>query len=425
MTAAVPRRSRARYGWLAAAGLLLLLLILMFDLKPRLPPRAPPDAEQVVAGRAAFRQVKAAANAPPPSAVVTLTNADLGDIATLAGNALRMRRVDAASRAGVVHLAASVEPLPHVWLNVSADVVPGRGGFPAVDARVGEIPLPRWLSRFGLDAARQLLVWRGSELPPLDELIRRLEVDGDVVRVEIKSPLGRSGIVRQATGVITRPVDSQRVLALFCHLAAEQQRDRQIDLAVQLQRAMAAAPKGKFDAIAENRAALVAVAMMAVGRPVGDLAGDIQSEAEACPGQTGYLKLGDRVDLAKHWALSAALAAVAGNDVGRALGEFKELSDSVDGGSGFSFVDLAADRAGLRVGRAATTRATAEPMRQSLASVTNADLLPIEPSQLAEGLTNKAFVARYRDIDSPEYQAAVARIDALLDAGGLFAAPAR
>lgn len=420
-----PRRGRARVWWLAVAGLVLVLLVLTFDLRPRLPQQPPPDAEQVVAGRSAFRRVKAAAGAPPPATTVTLTDAELGDIATLAGNALRVRRVDAATRAGVVHLAASLQPLPYLWLNVTADVLPSKAGFPPIDARVGDIPLPRWLSRLALDAARQYLVWRGSELPPLDDLVRRVEIAGDAVIVAIKSPLGRSGLVRQATGVITRPVDSRRVLALFCQLAAEQQQDREIDLAVQLRRAMAAAPRDRFDPVAENRAALVAVAMMAAGRPVGDLAGDIQAEAEACPGQTGYLQLGGRVDLAKHWALSAALAAVAGNDVGRALGEFKELSDSLAGGSGFSFVDLAADRAGLRIGRAATSGGTADAVRTALAGATNADLLPIDATQLKEGMSNQAFVASYRDIDSPEYQAAVARIDALLDAGGLVAGSAR
>jgi uncharacterized protein YfiM (DUF2279 family) len=365
---------KRRLGWAAVVGLLLLLLVLIFDLKPRLPPRPPPDAAQVVAGRAAFRQVKAAVSAPPPSVQVTLTDRDLADIATLAGSALHLRRVDALTRAGKLHL--------------------------------------------GLDAARQLLIWRGSELPGLDDLVRGLQVEGDVLRVELKSPLGKSGLVRQASSAIARPVDGQRVLAIFCKLSAEQLRAPDADLAVHLRRAFAEADRR--DIVADNRAALVAVAMLAVGRPVGDLAGDIQAEAEACPGATGKLQLAGRKDLAKHWALSAALAAVAGDNLGRALGEFKELADSVEGGSGFSFVDLAADRAGLRVGRAATTPATARQARAVLASASNADLLPIDARQLSEGLSSDAFVARYRDIDSPEYAEAVRRIDAMLDAAGLF-----
>jgi uncharacterized protein YfiM (DUF2279 family) len=407
--------------WLAAAAALLLLLVLALDLRPDLPPRGPPEAAQVVAGRAAFRQVKQAMSAPPPSTTVTLSNRDLADIATLAGNALRVRRVDALTRAGQLHLAASVEPLPYLWMNITADVGESLDGFPPIDARVGALPLPRWLTRLGLDAAHRLLVWRGSDLPPLDDLVRGLQVKDGVLQVELKSPLGKSGLVREATGVMAKPVDADRVVALFCALSAEQVRAPDADLAVHLNRAFGEEMnRGRTAIIADNRAALVAVAMLAVGRPVGDLAGDIQARVDACPGATGQLELAGRNDLAKHWALSAALAAVAGDNVGRALGEFKELADSVEGGSGFSFVDLAADRAGLRVGRAATTPASARQARARLAGARNADLLPIDARQLAEGLRTEVFVARYRDIDSPQYAEAVRRIDALLDAAGLF-----
>jgi uncharacterized protein YfiM (DUF2279 family) len=421
MSAAKPHRGKVRFLWLAALGAVLVLLVLAFDLRPVLPPKGPPDAAQVVAGRAAFRQVKTAVSAPPPSTTVTLTNRDLADIATLAGNALHIRRVDASVQANVLHLAGSLEPIPGVWMNLAADVRESRGGFPVVDAQVGAVPLPNWLTRFGLDAAHRLLVWRGSELPPLDDLVRGLQIDGDVLKVELKSPLGKSGLVRQATGVMAHSVDDRRVLELFCALSAEQVRAPDPDLAVHLRRAFAEeANRGRNSIIADNRAALVAVAMLAVGRPVGDLAGDIQAEAEACPGATGNLLLAGRNDLAKHWSLSAALAAVAGDNVGRALGEFKELADSTEGGSGFSFVDLAADRAGLRVGQAATTSSTARAARAVLAQATNADLLPLDARQLSEGLSSDAFVARYRDIESPQYAAAVRRIDAMLDAAGLF-----
>jgi uncharacterized protein YfiM (DUF2279 family) len=415
----VPRRRLTWLWWLLAA--LVLLLVLFFDVYPLLPRKPPPAAEQVVAGRDAFRQVKAAAAGPPPSTVVTLSNRDLNDIATLAGNAMNIRRVRAEVAGSQVRLAASLEPLPRLWLNITATIAPSASGFPPVAAQIGELPLPRWLTRLGLDATRRLLVWRGSELPPLDDLVRRVSIADDVVAVELKSPLGRSGLVRQATGVITRPVDSQRVLAIFCHLAAAQTEDRQTDLAVQLQRAMAfGAPAGPAEAIAENRAALVAVAMLATGRNMGQLAGSIQEEAEACPGPTGDLRLAGRNDLAKHWALSAALAAMTGGDIGRAMGEFKELADSLDGGSGFSFVDLAADRAGLRVGRAATARASAEASRAMLATADNRRLLPIDIAKLTEGIAEADFRARYGDIDSPQFAEAVRRIDALLDAGGLL-----
>lgn len=56
-----------------------------------------------------------------------------------------------------------------------------------------------------------------------------------------------------------------------------------------------------------------------------------------------------RVDTAQHFVISAALAAWAGEPIADAIGLYKELADARHG-SGFSFADLAADRAGTRFG---------------------------------------------------------------------------
>jgi hypothetical protein len=55
-----------------------------------------------------------------------------------------------------------------------------------------------------------------------------------------------------------------------------------------------------------------------------------------------------RHDSAQHFGVSAALVAIAGPEAARAAGVVKELSDSRQGGSGFSFADLCADMAGVR-----------------------------------------------------------------------------
>jgi hypothetical protein len=54
-----------------------------------------------------------------------------------------------------------------------------------------------------------------------------------------------------------------------------------------------------------------------------------------------------RPDLAEHFFVSAYLAATMGGDAARAAGVTKELLDA-HGGSGFSFADIAADRAGVQ-----------------------------------------------------------------------------
>lgn len=58
--------------------------------------------------------------------------------------------------------------------------------------------------------------------------------------------------------------------------------------------------------------------------------------------------LSGRRDLAQHFFLSGYLTAVAGATAAEAAGLSKELADAKDGGSGFSYHDLAADLAGIQ-----------------------------------------------------------------------------
>ncbi len=99
-----------------------------------------------------------------------------------------------------------------------------------------------------------------------------------------------------------------------------------------------------------------------------------------------------------------------GNLVSNAIGLMKEVDDS-RGGSGFSFTDLGADKAGTRFGYQVTTPTSASHLQQRLAnSVREQDLMP-EVSDLPEGLSEPEFVQRFGGVDSPRYNQLVAKID--------------
>ena len=111
----------------------------------------------------------------------------------------------------------------------------------------------------------------------------------------------------------------------------------------------AAAPQTTTPA-AENRAALVVLAFYVNGKGLDA----IHPPAASWPRPAARrVTLASRGDTAQHFTISAALAATAGSPLSDAVGLYKELEDS-RGGSGFSFNDLAADRAGTRFGELAT-----------------------------------------------------------------------
>lgn len=131
-------------------------------------------------------------------------------------------------------------------------------------------------------------------------------------------------------------------------------------------------------------------------------------------------RLRGREDLARHFLISAMLAAHGGGSLANAAGVYKELSDA-DGGSGFSFVDLLADRAGTRFGLAATTSAEAARRFQTqvAAGIVETDLLPAMPA-LTEGLDLASFRRRYQGVDSPRYREVMAKIEHHLDQSPLY-----
>lgn len=399
---------------LTLAAALVLPSLMAFEIVPKLPETGAPAAGQVRAGQENFRRLRDALAAPPPEAAVRFTDADARAIASLAGSALHLRRVDAGVAADHASAAVSV-PLPlGLWANARLDAWP-TGGFPRLTAQVGDLPVPGFLTRFGLETALQLLRWRGRDLPALDGLVRGFAVADGVLVMTVKSPVITTGVVDNLVGIVSDPADPARTAAIYCALVAAEVAAPQSDIATHLARAMAlGTPASATAAIAENRAALVAVSMMAVGPRAGRLASDAGKRVGECLQKLRHPQLARRADLAKHWALSAALGATLGGDVSEAVGNWKELSDSLPGGSGFSFVDVAADRAGLAVGKAAIDPARALAFRADMAAATNAKLLPLDATVLTEGVSNEAFKARYGTIESADYRAMTGRIDALL-----------
>lgn len=413
MTPAPARRRRRRWPWIAA-GLVALLLVLMLDIAPVMPPRAAPTAVEVRAGRDAAQRLRAALQSPPPVARARFDATDVAGVAALVADGARLRRLDAGLVGNRVAGAASFDLPLGLWLNVRGAVASRPDGFPPVSVRLGRLPVPHVLVRLGGEVARLLLNARGAALPPLDKLVRSLAIERGRILLTVQSPVGGSGLVRGLVAFRAAPTDPALTARIYCRLAAAP-RDR--DLAVHVRRAFAAADGDP----AANRAALVALAMLVVGERAGDLADTAKFDARRCLIEPPRIELLDRPDLAKHWALSAALGATLGEDATRALGEWKELSDSLPGGSGFSFVDLAADRAGLRVGRAASDPGRADETAAALARANTFGLLPLDAAVLDEGLGNDAFVARYGAIDGADYSRAVAQIDRLLDTLPLLA----
>jgi hypothetical protein len=168
-------------------------------------------------------------------------------------------------------------------------------------------------------------------------------------------------------------------------------------------------------AVAENRALLIALGLYALGR-------DAQTLAAGAAGATGgpWVTLQGRQDLARHYLVSAAVAAASNSGTSDMIGLYKEWDDS-RGGSGFSFVDLAADRAGTRLGASATASERLARQLQDALSDGLADGALLPPVQdLPEGLQERHLQRGFGGIGAPRYQRMTATIERRLDAMPLY-----
>lgn len=127
-----------------------------------------------------------------------------------------------------------------------------------------------------------------------------------------------------------------------------------------------------------------------------------------------------RVDIPQHFIASALLATVDASLLGERLGEDKELGDAQKG-SGFSFVDLAADRAGTRFGQWATASAKqARELQLSMSGIQDYTAIIPDIRGLPEQMDTYTFNSQYGGAGSQLYKDMLAEIDERIDALPLY-----
>ena len=335
------------------------------------------------------------------------------DVELLLNHAAR-RWFDAASRVRLSSQRATVQLSAHApsnpfgrWLNLELELEE-TGGLPVIDGfRIGRLPLPPWLAeRIGLYAADRFGL--RQELQLAAEVVRRVRFSPQQLLVTYAWQ--GDSMNRLWGGLLT--ADELKRLRVYS--------DRLVDLSARrapsLEMPMAQLLGPLFDlarqrsaagndAAAENRAALVVLTLYANGHAVASVAPAARYWPRPRPMR---LMLAGRADFPLHFLVSATLASEGTTPLSQAIGIYKEVADS-RGGSGFSFNDMAANRAGTRFG-ALTVQ---DPQRlQDLVArgVRDSELLP-RTDDLPEFMAEPEFVRRYGGVGAPAYNALLAEID--------------
>jgi hypothetical protein len=219
-----------------------------------------------------------------------------------------------------------------------------------------------------------------------------------------------------ARSVLIAPQDQERLRAYQERLAdAVSGAPRSLSLAALMSPLFRLALERGADGsqVRENRAVIVVLALYATGTPLDRV---VTAAAGWRKPARRIVTLAGRDDFPKHFLVSAAIAAEAGSPLADAIGVHKEIEDS-RGGSGFSFNDIGANRAGTRFGEVASqSPQRARELARALASgVAESDFMP-DVSDLPEFLAEAEFKRRFGSLGSPAYETMIASIEQRIDA---------
>jgi hypothetical protein len=307
--------------------------------------------------------------------------------------------------AGTAHVTLTLElPLGATrrYINADAEFVPA-GYLPQLGhLQIGRLPIPLWLANPALHYALYKLRQR-EDLRLVMDSVLRVSLSQERVRVtylwhpDIADRLRRTAV----------PAEDQERLRVYQQRLAEITShgigSGRVSLAPLMQPLLHLATLRTKDgnAVAENRALILVLTFYVNGKGLDVIVPRAKSWPRPVP---HTVTLSGRDDTAKHFIVSAALSAYAGEPLADAIGVYKEVEDS-RGGSGFSFDDIAPDRAGSRFGEvAAASVASAKRLQAKLSGeLRESDIVPVI-DDLPSSMPEAEFKRRFGGVDGAGYK---------------------
>jgi hypothetical protein len=257
--------------------------------------------------------------------------------------------------------------------------------------------------------------WQNGATEPFFQSLRSIHIDEGIVRISYGRLDVEKESVRDALVGLGMLEDLETATAAQVNrLITLAERDPEPSFVQCIETAFDEAKKRSEDgdAARENRAAILALGYLLGHSRLRDLLGsEVPEPSAAVQRRFHRISLRDRRDWTRHYTLSAALQVLSNTLASIDAGILKEELDA-DGGSGFSFGDLLADRAGTMLAvRATGSRSAAEAMQNRLTKgIAVADLMP-DASDLPEGLMDRELRTQYGGVGGDGYKRMLVEID--------------
>lgn len=397
-------------------------IFLSLGTKPQVDFLAPPTEADAKRVRSVARELRAKIESANDNRVLEMTAQDMDAIMRMAARFTDRVRARATLEPGVANIQGSFRITETLWSNAGVEILDSTDGVRLGQVRLGEVTFP------------------GNFLVPVAGLALDMALGDGMGSIAMRTVTGVEINSDKLAAVIGIDVEDKDVLSDSIRRTAGSALGLPTPEAVRREwNAIDAA--GRTGALSGTRAfpdylrfalnhaattgarpeaAILALAIHCGHRRFEQALGDVLDDAaksRRSPCQTA--RLAGRGDLRQHFALSAGLQILSDAGTAFAVGEFKELLDNNDGGSGFSFDDIAADRAGIRLSERVTGLSGREVQRFASQIRNDSDILP-PVRDLPSGLSEAEFKQRFGTVESKAYRDMLSKIDAMLDGLPLY-----
>ncbi|MFN3543770.1 MAG: hypothetical protein ACK4UX_02855 [Thiobacillus sp.] len=395
---------------------LVILPWLLLDKAPAIEPPADFRRNDLAWIKSLFQKHDPRQQTPNIVHTIQLDEAELNRLLNYAVELPRVSGIAAELTPGLATITATLavpeSPFGR-YLNATVLVAESPGGIRIDGLTLGSLPLPGILADWTVRLAHAWLR-RDETYASLADAFSAVSFDENQATLDYRwNPAVWTQLERKSADLLIAPEDQARMLtywekleAIIRPLPAGSTQPLPAVLAPLFEHALA----GKGSAAEENRAALTAVAAYLSGISLPRLLEGGSKSVRRAP--RVLLSLHGRRDFAEHFIISAAITVNGGSRLANAIGLIKEEEDATRG-SGFSFTDLAANRAGVKLGERATGESAASVRKRLAAARSDADLMP-DFRDLPEFMPQAEFERRFGPVGGPRYQAVIARIDAQL-----------
>ena len=278
--------------------------------------------------------------------------------------------------------------------------------------RIGSVEVPGWLLRSLCPLVTSLLRHDRRSKPFLDAT-RGMTIEPDSIQLTygpldlpagLRKSLFRPAITSEELLASTRThVDCLLLLAIVRQLFDP---EPSFDLCLKTVFALARDRSTQRNPVTENQAAILALGVL-LGHPqIEEFLGSVVIDGDDAARQVlQRVAIRGRSDWVRHFCVSAAIAILSDETVSDATGLLKEEFDANVGGSGFSFADLLADRAGTTFAISATRdEAAARAMQDRLAGGFRIEEIVPLADDLPEGMSDAELQSSYGGVGGEGYR---------------------